>query len=442
VAVLDWLQQLLGGGQYGDPGVPAMSVEPLEGTLRTGGALGQGGLPADGAQGYTGDVLQHLKDVISGKVAYEGVLGPGYQGDNRALDIAGGLVGAIKPRAPGGIAAPMIGKGTETPLFDLSRLTERPDMPQTPIERMPPPAKGIPDWLQAQVNDPAMREQYKQVLQLGRETAGDTAALGWWNTMPLREQTIGHFGDAAGDAAWRSDMNMLSATSPRSAFPANIRQASYFANLLAEGRPLPELVKKYSEKNPNAFNLVPVESAPKGYANFPLHIQNIQNLLQPDRVTLGNAYPLTNPKPATMAQNLVGNWGQPTIDVRDLKAMGLTDKSGKALQSVDPASTYGYIESTFHQPLARELGLDPAQMQSATWLGVPEYFQGFDKSGLTPALGTLEDSIRRTGKALGLTPEQVLRRGWFGKEFKLLSGGGLGVGLLGNGVDDDERSIQ
>jgi hypothetical protein len=100
MAVLDWLQQLLGGGQYGDPSVPAMSPEPLEGTLRSGGALGQAGLPVDGAQGYTADVLQHLKDVISGKVAYEGVLGPGYQGDNRALDIAGGLVGAIKPAVP------------------------------------------------------------------------------------------------------------------------------------------------------------------------------------------------------------------------------------------------------------------------------------------------------------------------------------------------------
>ena len=74
MAVLDWLQQSLGGGQYGDPSVPAMSPEPLEGTLRSGGALGQAGLPADGAQGYTADVLQHLKDVISGKVAAGGAL--------------------------------------------------------------------------------------------------------------------------------------------------------------------------------------------------------------------------------------------------------------------------------------------------------------------------------------------------------------------------------
>ena len=90
-------QGALSAAPWGDPSVPAMSPYPLEGTLRTGGAFGQAGLPADGAQGYTADVLQHLKDVISGKVAYEGALGPGYQGDNRALDIATGFgPGAIR----------------------------------------------------------------------------------------------------------------------------------------------------------------------------------------------------------------------------------------------------------------------------------------------------------------------------------------------------------
>lgn len=217
-------------------------------------------------------------------------------------------------------------------------------------------------------------------------------------------------------------------------FPANIRQASYFDNLLAEERALPELVRKYQKGDSGAYNMVPTEPAPKGYANFPLHIQNIE-----DRQTLGNIYPLTNPKPATMAQNLVGNWLQPTIDVRDLRAMGLKTQGGKAMGSVDPPSLYGHIEGTFHQPLASQLKLDPAQMQSTTWLGVPEHFAGVDRSGMTPALGTLEDSIRRTAAAMGLTPEEVLRRGYINREFKLLSaGGGLGLaGLLGGGEGED-----
>jgi len=67
------LRNLMGG--YGDPGIPAMPTGTLEGQLRTGGALGQAGLPADGAQGYTAAVVQHLKDMVSGRVAAEGALG-------------------------------------------------------------------------------------------------------------------------------------------------------------------------------------------------------------------------------------------------------------------------------------------------------------------------------------------------------------------------------
>jgi hypothetical protein len=213
---------------------------------------------------------------------------------------------------------------------------------------------------------------------------------------------------------------------------------------LAEGKPLPELVKKYSEKNPNAFNWVPTESAPPGYANFPLHIQNIQNLMKEGGLLgLGDTpYPLSNPKPASMRQNLLGNWWTPTIDVRDLRAMGMTDKGGKAMQAVDPVSLYGHIEDTFHRPLAADLGLDPAQMQSSTWIGVPSFFERADRSGTLSAIGTLEDSIRRTARALGLTPEQALRRGYLRKEFKLLGAGG-GLGLLGlpdESVDPDQRA--
>ena len=348
------------------------------------------------------------------------------------------------------IASPYIGMGTDAPLFDLSRLTERPDVPQTPIAREPLPAKGVPEWASSQVTDPARVEQYKQVLKLGREEAGDENALGWWNTFPLRDEYLGEFGAAAGDAEWRSGMNMWSATSPRAPFPQNIRQASYFANLLAEGKPLPELVKQYQKGDSGAFNWVPTESAPKGYSNMPLHIQNIRNLYDPATGLLGNNYPLSNPKPASMAQNLVGNWSMPTIDVRDLKAMGLTDKQGRPMQGVNPTGLYGYIEDTFHRPLAdalsKELKMDiaPAQMQSSTWVGVPEYFQGFDRSGTLSAVGTLEDSIRRTAASLGMKPQEALRRGYLRKEFKLLGlGGGLGLNsLLDQGVDPDQGAVR
>jgi hypothetical protein len=393
----------------------------------------------------------YLQNVLSGQVAAQGMQNTfgNYYDPNRsfaanatdprgianaanlAMGFSGGGLGTKAGKAASAAAsdlpAPNIGKGTATPLFDLSNLAQRPNVPQTPIARMPPPANGVPQWFVDQIKDPATAQQYQAILQRGRQVAGDNNALGWWNTMPLRDRTIGEFGPQQGDAAWRSDMNMLSATSPRSNFPTNINQASYFGNLLASGQDLPELVKKYQTQNPNAFNLVPATGAPPGYKNFPLHIQNIGNLMQRDPsmpygYSIGNDYPLTNPKPASMAQNLVGNWSVPTIDVRDLRAMGAKYKNGKAMESVDPASLYGYTEQNFHQPLAQKLNLDPAQMQSTTWVGVPSYFDRADMSGTNSALGTLDNVIRQTAALppyRGMTPEQVFQRAWLRKEFPL-----------------------
>ena len=430
---LDWLMQQLGGDDQS-------TQPPLGGFTKP--VSPDPSRVADAFSGARATALDHLQNVLGdmpgrfGGTSYD----PNRSLAQNALDPES-LQQAVTVGMQVGPAA-MIGKGTAAPLFDLSRLPERPDVPQGPIERLPPPAKGVPDWVKAQLTDPAMRDQYKQVLQLGREIGGDQNSLGWWNTFPLRERYVGELGEEAGDRAWRSDMTMLSATSPRHDFPANIRQASYFGNRLAEGRGLPELVRKPQERNPNAYNLVPTESAPKGYANFPLHIQNIGNLLDAEgRVkptySLENNYPLDNPKPASMAQNLVGNWYVPTIDVRDLRAMGMKYKSGKPMEAVDPASIYGHVESTFHRPLAEELGLDPAQMQSSTWIGVPSYFGRFDKSGTGSALSTLEDRIRQTAAARGMTPEQVFQRGWLRKEFPLLSAGGGLLEVFGEGVDRD-----
>ena len=433
--ILDWLQQKLGGPGDDDPAASWQAMNPA------------------GATPYTQQsVLPYLQDVITGQNAKQGMqnlFGADQRDLGTALAFSGlaagglGVKGTPRPRAAAAsdLPAPNIGMGTEAPLFDYSRLTERPNVPQVPIERMPEPPKGVPEWAKTQIADPAMREQYLAVLRKGQEVGGKQNTLGWWNTFPLRDRAMEYLGEAAGDARWRSGMGMWSAASPRTEFPQTIRQASYFENLLAEGKPLPELYKKYQTKNPNAYNMAPVESGPPGYKNFPAHIQNIENLLQPNGL-LGGTYPLTNPKPATMRENLLGNWLQPTIDVRDLRAMSLKDKSGEVLQSVDPASLYGYIEKNFHQPLAEKIGIDPAQMQSSTWVGVPEFFGGFDRSGTNSALGTLEDSLRRTAKALGMTPEQALNRGYFNKEFKLLgAGAGIGLpGLLGNGIDENKRA--
>ena len=96
MAVLDWLQSMLGGGDPEAGGLAAASTATFPTRLRTGGALGEAGQPAGWS--YPDYALQHLQDVISGKVAYEGALGPGYKEDpdnplGRVMDIALGFSG-------------------------------------------------------------------------------------------------------------------------------------------------------------------------------------------------------------------------------------------------------------------------------------------------------------------------------------------------------------
>jgi hypothetical protein len=108
VSVFDDLLRTLGGGQYTDLGTPE-ALAPIPTRLRTGGALGEAGQPAGWS--YPDYALQHLDDVLSGKVAKQGVLGQNNYDPNQsfaqnalnpaaieqATEIAGGIgTGAIR----------------------------------------------------------------------------------------------------------------------------------------------------------------------------------------------------------------------------------------------------------------------------------------------------------------------------------------------------------
>jgi hypothetical protein len=173
MAAIDWLQSLLGGngnqptGEATAPGVLDQIQRLLSGNRQA--PLTLGGEPAAGgatARGVAGDVpyrdalSEYGSDLRSGLTSHydptrslaQNVLDPRglEQALNVALGVGPGGVATRAPKQPGDFPAPNIGKGTETPLFDYSRLTERPDVPQVPLERAPLPAKGVPDWAQAQ----------------------------------------------------------------------------------------------------------------------------------------------------------------------------------------------------------------------------------------------------------------------------------------------------
>jgi hypothetical protein len=398
--ILDYYRRLMGGGEFGDPSIPAMPPQPLE-----------------GAQGYTADVLQHLQDVVSGKVAAGGALGQNNYDSQRsfaqnalnpagigqATDIAFGIgPGAI--RAPRTAVAPSIGRGAEAPLFDYAHLAEVPDVPQFNLERYVPP-RGVPERTQA-LADPANIARVNEVVGRGAKMGG----LEWYNTEPLRGAFAEILGEGPGQQAYSRYMDLVASTSPRSKVAENARNASYYYTQAQQGLPVPE----------------PPLPSPYGHLAQRLHVQNARNVLENEGFPV-----LQNPKPASFSQNLQGNQMPVTVDAHNARLLGMVDSKGRPVDL--PSNTeYGFVER-LQQEEAAKMGMSPAQYQASAWIGGGE--QTGLKSSADPFLKVLEDRVRLTAAKRGVSPQQALADFVKGN-LPLLSVGGLaGLGGFGSVPD-------
>lgn len=268
-------------------------------------------------------------------------------------------------------------------LFDYSRLSEVPNVPQENIPRVPPPPRGYPDYL-LKVIEPKNIQRVRGTVEQGLKMGGRE----WYNTEPLRETFVNELGEAAGNSAHRLYMELVAATSPRSKVPDNVRNASFYFNKMMSGEPTP---------TPADLPL----PQPYGHLAQKLHMQNVGNITKH-----GGIPPLQNPKPASFAENLRGNQAPVTIDAHNARLLGMTDASGKPVDR-PTTSHYGLVEAT-QQAAAREMGLTPAQWQASAWLG------GGEQTGLgsaaEPFLHTFERVVARTADKHGLSKAEVMRR--------------------------------
>lgn len=466
MAVLDWLQQVLGGGQYGDPGVPAMSPEPL----------GEG-------QGYTADVLQHLRDVISGKVAYEGVLGPGYQGDNRALDIAGGLVGAIRPPRAGALT-PRQRKQQQitldTPLASAPEdFIPTPLVPNTPPPKFPQYAEAYPEtgppvlkvdpkkgneYLAKQLTpqaeafeaerrriaadmkkngftpyfDPELRtnvdpsyyppnldtasivpakqstidthmaaigsEESRARLQAAYQRGSEMPNTSQWYAMKqLEDEFIKHLGPEAGREAFQNRFATSMAATTGGADPeSNFLMAMYGNYLRKNGLPYPE----------RAYEMpFPIGGRWAG-GNMEQH----QKIFDAGGFSaLGAA----NPKRHDFSQAFTGN---PNVAVMD------EQMTSGMVPGLKVPNWYG-----LHEQVAREeaaaAGVAPRDFQDVAWAGfknlkTPKYTEG------QPMIDVVNESIERTHRLTGMPRDEIVRRGIINGDipmYGLLGAVGLGA---------------
>jgi hypothetical protein len=304
--------------------------------------------------------------------------------------------------------------------FDLSRLEQVPDVPQTPLERYMPP-RGVPERTQDLVSNRRVRRQVGEIMDEGALQG----APRWYNTEPLREAFVAELGPERGAAAYRQYMGMVSATSPRSRVPENIRNASYYYSLLRRGEALPV---------PGVAN-----PAPYGHIAQRVHQTHARSIANNE----WNSF--QNPKPISFLENLTGNQAPATIDAHavNLPAMIARDPRWLATETRTPQRG-GDIERIFprrmhaegdltmeqalqrpavwggapekteyaalermYQELARARGLTPAQGQASAWIG------GGSRTGLQsapePWMQTFEEVLLRTAAERGQKPSQVLR---------------------------------
>jgi hypothetical protein len=296
---------------------------------------------------------------------------------------------------------------TEPQMFDYSRLREVPDVPQFDLERYVPP-RGVPETATS-LAKPENIARINSVVRQGAKAGG----LEWYNTMPLREAFIAELGPEQGPAAFARYMDYVASTSPHSAVPINVRNASYYYGLGQRGDPMPtmhieQVLNKRGVHQPKWKLDEPLPS-PYGHEAQTLHVQNATNVLNQGGI------PLANQKPASFSQNLQGNWRPVTIDTHNARLIGLPRDA--------PSKTeYGFLEA-MQQREAERLGMTPAQYQASAWIG------GGAETGLRstadPFLRVFEQRVRLTADKTGVPPEQVLRRFIRGEMPLLKFGGGV-----------------
>jgi hypothetical protein len=343
-------------------------------------------------------------------------------------------------RSREGFTAEEVPAGEERPdqLFDLSRdtLEKRPDRPQFDLPRYDPP-RGISMRLIDMMADPRVREELMRYAEQGAEKG----AKGWYNLQQLREQFIRELGPDQGDQGFRRFVDMMSATSPRSKLPANVKNASQYYHLSMGG----EELKPGSNMPPPKWippeDYKPVKGSGYGHLAQNLHRDNVREALSPEGWDV-----FEHPKPPSYGENLYGNWRPATIDAHAIKlpsmiygderflkgSMAFKGKNGEKIY-LNPAKDFKEGRLTledaqkkainwedqprpneypamerYYQDIAEEMGMDPAQFQASVWVG------GGKRTGLgsdenKSALEFFADGVINTAKKRGVPPRQIMR---------------------------------
>lgn len=323
---------------------------------------------------------------------------------------------------------PRAAANVETPVFDLSNITDTPQVAQQAVQRYTPP-RGVPERIERLQNNKRAFNQAGEWMANGMTTDG----LAWYNMEPLRLKFVDKLGEAQGNQAFNQYIDLMAATSAGAKTDANARIASYYYVNGASGAPVP----------------IPPKGSGYGHKAQNLHNRNANDILAG-----GGLDPIEHPKRFTFAENLKGNWEPVTVDKHNIRAWGMASKdpewiaprledvqagapawwNEKSYGTWDPKSfnprefvkannirwdsipptwfegaptktEYQALEQ-LNQKLSDAMGVLPAPGQAALWLGAgPVTGLG---SPPVSMMSTFEQLLQKRAAARGETPEAVL----------------------------------
>jgi len=250
----------------------------------------------------------------------------------------------------------------------------------------------------------------------------------WYWLGGMLDKYLLEFGPEEGLKRFDTFMAFNAATSPRSTVSKNIQRASYLYQRWVNGKSVDNLLQPAGSKA-NPKGLGPAFPRGLGHLANNIHRKNLEKL-----VRAGGWDPVEQAKIASYLENLKGNFRPVTVDTHNaFVTMGRVNKKGEALGPTD--AQFPFLEQR-QFALAERKGLDPAEWQSALWVGAGDITGVDDVRNFPDAMNV---RIAKTAEVLDI-PEQEAFVRFMNGDTMLYSVMGA---LLGAGVfREAERASQ
>jgi len=324
-----------------------------------------------------------------------------------------------------------IDAGQYTPYFDVAKRADvdpskHPSGPKTVDVAMPKQAATIEKYTTLAQKKDAVR-RLNEAYDMGLDIKDSE---NWYFVKQIEDGFIKYLGAKEGRKQFREKFAMaMAATTGGSSPKENFRTAMYGNYLRENNLPYPKTLQTTNwAKGAGPDDLVAYQMpSPVGGRYVSGNVQMHKRLMD-----MG-IDPVENPKRYNFMRNFLGEKSGATIDEQ---MSGLWDPKLKQ----PPGRSYGIYEGTMASQAALR-GVDPRGFQDVAWAGAKKIKEGDKYKGSKPMVQEVNESIERTARITGLTPEQVFVEGMVKSRIPILSVAGAAfiAGAVIDDTSDNER---